>query len=94
MFLNKDDKAGFSAFIGNPPFQGGQKITELLSLGSVNDSSGQVVLTDEEIEQIVAQDQPVVASSKLNTLFHLVHPTYKLPQFTRRLRTFKAERGL
>jgi hypothetical protein len=67
---------------------------QLLSLGSVNDSSGQAVLTDEEIEQIVAQDQPVVATSKLNTLFHLTHPTYKLPQFTRRLRTFKAERGL
>jgi hypothetical protein len=67
---------------------------QLLSLGSVTDSDGQAVLTDEEIEQIVAQDQPVVASSKLNTLFHLAHPTNKLPQFARRLRTFKAERGL
>jgi len=67
---------------------------QLLSMGSVIGSDGQAVLTDEEIEQIAAQNQPAVALSKLSTLFHLAFPTYKLPQFTRRLRTFKTERGL
>ncbi len=67
---------------------------QLLSLGSIVDNNGQVVLTDEEIEQIAAQNQPEVAAATLSTLFHLEHPTYKLPQFTRRLRAFKAERGL
>ncbi len=67
---------------------------QLLSMGNVTGSDGQAVLTDEEIEQIAAQNQPAVAPSKLSTLFHLAYPTYKLPQFTRRLRTFKTERGL
>jgi hypothetical protein len=72
----------------------GRVYGQLLSLGSVLDDDGRACLTDEEIEQIAAQQQPVVPTEKLRSLFHLRYPTYRLPQFTRRLRTFKAERGL
>lgn len=68
---------------------------QLLSLGSVQDDNDQPFLTDEKIEQIAAQDHPQIASALLSKLFHLDgRPGYALPQFTRRLRTFKAEQGL
>lgn len=67
---------------------------QLLSLSSVSNGNGQAILSDEEIEQIAGQNPPTVPAAKLAELFHLAHTGYKLPQFTRRLRAFKAERGL
>jgi len=67
---------------------------QLLALGSVSAEDGQPLLSDERIEQIAGQEPPAVPEVTLSTLFHLDKPFYKLPQFTRRLRTFKAERGL
>jgi hypothetical protein len=51
-------------------------------------------MNDQEIDQILAQDKPAVSEERLKELFHLDHPVVSLPQFTRRLRTFKVERGL
>jgi hypothetical protein len=67
---------------------------QLLALGSVSAEDGQPLLSDERIEQIAGQEPPAVPEVTLSALFHLDKPFYKLPQFTRRLRTFKAERGL
>ncbi len=67
---------------------------QFLALGSVTDSTGQALLSDSEIERIAAQDIPEVPATLLTGLFHFGQPRYSLPQFTRRLRTFRAERGL
>ena len=67
---------------------------QLLALGNVHDGHDQPFLTDEKIEKIATQDHPQIASELLTQLFHLDRASYALPQFTRRLRTFKAERGL
>ncbi|SRR6266487_7723 len=67
---------------------------QLLALGSVSAEDGQPILSDERIEQIAGQESPAVPEATLSALFHLDKPFYKLPQFTSRLRTFKAERGL
>ena len=67
---------------------------QLLALGSVSDENGQPLLSDEQVEQIMKQEPPAVPETTLNALFHLDKPLHRLPQFARRLRTFKAERGL
>ncbi len=67
---------------------------QLLALGNVSNDNGQAFLSDVEIEQIAAQNQPEVPSDRLKKLFHLDQTDFRLPQFTRRLRSFKAERGL
>ncbi|GLV59771.1 hypothetical protein KDH_65960 [Dictyobacter sp. S3.2.2.5] len=67
---------------------------QLLSLAGIYDEAGQQVLTDARVEQISNQDRPEVTATILAELFHLQYETDPLPQFTRRLRSFKAERGL
>src|SRR5260221_1677247 len=67
---------------------------QLLSLSSVSTADGQAFLSDTEIEQIAVQNQPEIPAAKLADLFHLAQPGGRLPQFTHRLRTFKAERGV
>lgn len=67
---------------------------QLLALGSIHDEQNRPSLSDVQIEHIAAQDQPEIPLATLTDLFHLNHAKYALPQFTRRLRTFKAERGL
>jgi len=67
---------------------------QLLALGSAIDADGQPLLSDEEIEHIAGQEQPLISPATLTSLFHLDQPAYKLSQFTRRLRAFQAERGL
>ncbi|GHO56058.1 AAA family ATPase [Ktedonobacter robiniae] len=72
-----------------------QRLTgQLIALGSVHDNQNKPILSDEEVERIVAQDQPQVSLDVLNWLFHFESPLPALPQFPRRLRSFKAERGL
>ncbi len=67
---------------------------QLQAFGNIVNADGAPSLSDDQIEQIMAQDQLVVAPGILKALFHLEHSLHPLPQFTRRLRTFKAERGL
>ena len=68
----------------------------LSAISNVLDHQGQPYLADEEVEQLLdlEDEEPQLAPALLNKIFHLDRPLYKLPQFTRRLRTFKAERGL
>lgn len=66
----------------------------LLALSNVNGDNGEPFLADEQVEQIAKQENPTVDASLLTELFHLDQPFYRLPQFTKRLRIFKAERGL
>lgn len=70
---------------------------QLLALSRVNDENGAPYLTDEEVETIAQSNQPTIVPEKLDGLFHLLSfnkPAFQLPQFTRRLRAFKTERGL
>lgn len=67
---------------------------QLLALGRVSNEHGVAYLSDEEIEASAQSNPPTVAEAKLRAIFHLDAPLYRLPQFTRRLRAFKAERGL
>ena len=70
---------------------------QLLSLSNVSQENEQPFFADEEIEKIAAANPPEIPNDRLKGLFHLDYPgypVYKLPQFTRRLRAFKAERGL
>ncbi|HEY4036867.1 MAG TPA: AAA family ATPase [Ktedonobacteraceae bacterium] len=67
---------------------------QLLALASVHDEENHPYLSDAQIDRIAALDQPEIPAAALTDLFHLNYPISPLPQFTRRLRTFKAERGL
>jgi catechol 2,3-dioxygenase-like lactoylglutathione lyase family enzyme len=46
------------------------------------------------VEIVLLVENADAVEAILNALFHLDKPFYTLPQFTRRLRLFKAERGL
>jgi MoxR-like ATPase len=67
---------------------------QLRTFSNIVDDDGILYLSDADIERIVAQDQPTVTSTTLQQLFHLNHEHPILPQFIRRLRMLKAERGL
>lgn len=72
-----------------------QRLTnQLLALSRVVAEDGTPYLSDDEVEDMVNSTRPAVSSEKLGGLFHLAEPGGRLPQFIRRLRTFKAERGL
>ena len=73
---------------------GSRIYAQLLALGGVINDQGQPFLRDEQIEQIAAADTPQVPAAILEDLFHLDSPRTRLPQLTRRLRVYKAERGL
>lgn len=72
----------------------GRLYGQLLSLSNVTDNSGHEQFSDDEVEHIAAGDTATIPAEKLNQLFHLDSPGVLLPQFIRRLRAFKAERGL
>jgi AAA domain (dynein-related subfamily) len=67
---------------------------QLEALSRVVDENGQALLTDEQVEMLLQQTTPTVPDDVLPYLFHLNEPTLPLPQSARRLRMFKAERGL
>jgi MoxR-like ATPase len=66
----------------------------LEALGAIVDKNGQTLLSDEEIEQLQEEEGLQLAPEVLTEAFHLEHAPYRLPHLSRRLRTFKAERGL
>jgi hypothetical protein len=67
----------------------------------VDEISGEALLSDEAIEQLLDEDAEVkqllptlLPPALLTEAFRLDFPLPRLPHFTRRLRTFKAEHGL
>jgi len=76
-----------------------RQAAHLEALSLIVNEKGQPYLLDTQIEEFLemTDEEPQLASSLLRDAFHLkrsVNDMYSLPQFTRRLRTFKAERGL
>lgn len=68
---------------------------QLEALGSVCDESGQALLGDEDIERLSELVEPKVPRDVLIKAFRLNEmENVMLPQFARRLRMFKTERGL
>ena len=71
-----------------------RRLAQLEALGRIVAGDGQPLLTDEVIEQQILQPIPSVAEAVLTQVFYLDVPGLPVPQFARRLRTFKTERGL
>jgi hypothetical protein len=71
-----------------------QHSKHLEALNAIADSEGKALLTDEEVEQLLENPTLQLSSEVLDEAFHLEHAPYRLPQLGRRLRAFKAERGL
>ena len=67
---------------------------QLEALGNVVERDGSALLTDEQIERLAQEPEPKVPHDILIKIFHLDGASFPLPQFARRLRIFKAERGL
>jgi hypothetical protein len=67
---------------------------QLHGLGDVIGEQGQPLLGEEEITELLKGEQPQIRKEILASIFHLGEQAERLPQFTRRLRGFKAERGL
>ncbi len=73
----------------------------LEALHRIVNSQGGPLLSDEAIERLLDEEvelsiavPELLPPELLAEAFRLDHPPYKLPQFMRRLRTFKAEQGL
>ncbi|HVU71208.1 MAG TPA: ATP-binding protein [Ktedonobacteraceae bacterium] len=66
----------------------------LEALNAIVNSQGEALLTDEEVEQLLENPALQLPPEVLDEAFHLEHAPYRLPQFGRRLRAFKTERGL
>jgi hypothetical protein len=69
-------------------------IRHLEALSNIVSTEGVQLLNDEDVEVLLAQDEPYIVPEILSAIFHLDHPPYQLPQFVRRLRNYKAEHGL
>jgi hypothetical protein len=67
---------------------------QLEALNNLKDEHGAAVLSDEDVERLSEQVEPKVARDVLVRAFQLEERAVALPQFARRLRVFKAERGL
>src|SRR5260370_9240575 len=68
--------------------------SQLAALRSVVDRDGRMLLDDEQIEHLAQEAEPKISRDILVRIFHLDNPSFPLPQFSRRLRIFRAERGL
>jgi MoxR-like ATPase len=73
-------------------------MAHLEALSAIVDDSGTQYLTDERVEYLTDAERDAeqikIAPEIVSGIFHLAHPPYRLPQFSKRLRTLKAERGL
>lgn len=67
---------------------------QLLSLSNVNNANDAPFLSDEQVELFASQGNPTLVGRLLTQLFHLDQLHIRLPLFTKRVRAFKAERGL
>ncbi len=68
--------------------------SHLEALSNVVNEEGKQLISVEEVESLLEQEEPVVNIERLSEIFHLTNLPYKLPQFMRRLHTYKAEHGL
>lgn len=73
----------------------------LEALHRVVNVQAEAFLSDEAVERLLDEEEDLsqlipelLPPALLTEAFHLDHSPYKLPQFTRRLRTFKTEHGL
>jgi hypothetical protein len=73
---------------------GVQSTSHLEALSNVVNEEGKQLVSVEEVESLLEQEEPVVNIEQLSGIFHLTKLPYKLPQFMRRLHTYKAEHGL
>jgi len=89
MFIDK-----YNIFLGKLVNSPRRLRAQLEALSAVVDNSSNPFLTEDQVEHLAEQEKPQIAAEALTAIFHLDQPRYTLPQFTRRLRTFKAERGL
>ncbi|HXL36302.1 MAG TPA: AAA family ATPase [Ktedonobacteraceae bacterium] len=76
-------------------------VAHLEALHRIVNSQGEPLLSDEAIERLLDEEEELsiivpelLPPELLTEAFRLDHPSYKLPQFMRRLRTFRAEHGL
>jgi MoxR-like ATPase len=69
-------------------------IAHLEALSTLVNERGEQLLTDEDIEELLEQEELYVLPEVLSEAFHLNTIPYQLPQFSRRLRNFKAVHGL
>ncbi len=67
---------------------------QLEALSRVMDAEDSPALSNEQLEDLAGMDKPQVEAEVIKKVFHLDNTPLELPQFVRRLRTFKAERGL
>jgi hypothetical protein len=67
---------------------------QVAALNAVVDSQGDPIVRLADDPETYADQPPEVAEAEAVALFHWQNPGYALPQFVRRLRAFKAERGL
>src|SRR5216683_2865774 len=88
-FINK-----YNDFLGKLVNSPRRLRAQLEALSAVVDNSSNPFLTEDQVEHLAEQEKPQIAAEALTAIFHLDQPRYALPQFIRRLRTFKAERGL
>ena len=91
----------YHTFISDLSMKRRRLAAHLEVLHRITNSQGEPLLADEAIERLLDEEEelsiivPEILTPELLTeAFHLDHPSYKLPQFMRRLRTFKAEQGL
>jgi MoxR-like ATPase len=88
-FLDK-----YSAMITNLRGKKRRLIAHLEALSTLVNELNAQLLTDEEIEEVLEQEEPYILPEVISEAFHLEHLPYRLPQFARQLRNLKAVHGL
>ena len=69
-------------------------LVRLEALGTVVNEQGKQLLSDEDVEKLLEQEDAPISSQIIQEVFHLEHAPYHLPQFARRLRNFKSAQGV
>lgn len=82
------------SFIANFAGKSRRLTAHLEALHTILDADGADLISDDDLDDLLAQEEPSIAPEILHEIFHLDHPAYRLPQFARRLRMYKAEHGL
>lgn len=84
----------YNGFLANLAGKQRRYGAHLETLSALVNKDGKALLTDEEVEQLLENPMLQLPPEVLDEAFHLEHAPYRLPQLGRRLRAFKAERGL
>lgn len=67
---------------------------QLEALATIARTDGSPLLTDSDVVQMIAADTVTVSDEVITTAFRLDAPFFTLPQFARRLRAYRSDRGL